>query len=441
MGISTLFLVACEAPKEIGLPPEVIAEVKLIDTFTVKTSTVLLDSVRTSNALQLLAGAYNDPIFGQVSTQPYFELGGILNLNADGNTKTYVYDSLTLNIAYNYLYGDTLQPFELHLHRLRDTIQSNKTYYNNSTISFDPTPIATVRTRPAPSTNPTVRFKLPNSFGRQIFDLSGKPEASSANLFVQNIKGFTIVPKTPNGMVIGINTINISLNLYVRATDDTIPLRRSFPLIRRFNTTKANRQATALASIQPLTPLTPAQANGLVYVQDAVGIVTKIEFPFLSKMLRENPVAVNRAELTITPEQPRNIGGIFGLPPGMVMAETDRTNRLLRSRGGTELLLPEDGTTFQNFILPQVAIYDSRFRNYNFVLTTYLQAIATGFKRTEGLLLMPASSFETLRSLSNPPNIRPLSLYAPYLNHRIDRMTINPTRDNIKLMVFYTVVR
>lgn len=441
--ILVVTLTSCEAPKEIGLPPEVIAEVLFTDTLTVKTSTVLLDSVRTSNAQQLLVGKYRDPIFGTVSAQPFFEMGGALNLNlnSDGtsNTNTYAFDSLTLDVAYSYLYGDTLQPFELNLHRLTDTLITNKTYYNNSAISYDPTPIAKVKVIPLPSTNNKLQFKLPNSFGKQIFDLSGKPEASTAAKFIQTVKGFTLVPSANNSMVIGFSPSSTGtlLNMYLHNTADTIALVRTFYVSKRFNQVKADRQGTALSQIQPLKPLSAIQTGGLNYVQDALGVVTKVEFPHLSKLFKDGNVAINRAELNIVPEQPKHIGGLYGLPSGLTMAETDGTHRLLRSTGDTELLLPIDGATFQSYVLPQVVSYSSKFRNYNFVLTTYLQAISIGFKKSTGLLLMPVSFAETIQSYAN--GSQPLSSYYPFMNNRVDRLTINPTRDNVKLMLFYTV--
>lgn len=443
--ILSITLTSCEAPKEIGLPPEVIAEVLFTDTLTVKTSTVLLDSVRTSNAQQLLTGKYRDPIFGTVTAQPFFEMGGALNLNlnSDGttNTNVYAYDSLILDVAYSYLYGDTLQPFELNLHRLTDTLITGKTYYNNSTIAYDPTPIAKVKITPIPSINNSIKFKLPNTLGKQIFDLSGKPEASTAAKFIQTIKGFTLVPSANNGMVVGFSPSNrgITLNLYLHNTADTIALVRSFTVSKRFNQVKADRQGTALSQIQPLKPLSAAQTGGLNYVQDALGVVTKIEFPHLSALFKGGNVAINRAELNIVPESPKHIGGIYGLPSGLTMAETDETNKVLRSKGDTELLLPVDGATFQNYVLPQVVSYSSKFRNYNFVLTTYLQAVSIGFKKSTGLLLMPVSSAETIQSYAN--NSQPLTSYYPFMNHKLDRLTINPTRDNVKLMLFYTVTR
>ncbi|WP_428665118.1 DUF4270 family protein [Runella sp.] len=434
-------LASCEAPKEIGLPPEVIAEVQFTDTLTVRTSTVLMDSVRTSNTQQLLVGRYRDPIFGRVSGQPFFEMGRILNLNADGSTNTYVVDSLNLDVAYSYLYGDTLQPFEIGLHRLTDTLRTGKTYYNNSSIPYEASPLATVKFNPAPSTNNTFQFKLSKTLGQQILDLSGKTEVSTALKFAQMLKGFTLVPSAGNGMMMGFSpgTSGISLNLYYHITNDTIAYIFQVPILKRFNQMQADRQGTALSSIQPLKPLSAAQTGGLNYVQDALGVVTKVEFPYLSKLFGDGRVAINRAELNIVPNQPQHVGGLFGLPSALTMAETDETNRLLRSKGDTELLLPVDGATFQSYVLPQIVPYTSKFRNYNFVLTTYLQAVSIGFKKSTGLLLLPASQGPTLQTYVT--NNQALTSFYPFLGNKVDRLTINPTKENVKLRIFYTLIK
>ncbi len=434
-------LAACEAPKEIGLPPEVIAEVQFTDTVTVRTSTVLLDSVRTSNTQQLLVGKYRDPLFGQVSAQPFFEMGRILNLNADGSTNTYVLDSLQMDVAYAYLYGDTLKPFEINLHRLRDTLTASKTYYNNSSVPYESAPVSSVKFNPTPSTDNTFQFKLPNTLGKEVFDLNGKPEVSTAVKFAQTLKGFTMVPSAGNGMVMGFSpsTSGITLNFYYHITNDTIAYVLQVPVLKRFNQMQVDRQGTPLSLIQPLKPLTPAQTGGLNYVQDALGIVTKIEFPYLSKLFTDGRVAINRAELNIVPNQPQHLGGLYGLPTGLTMVETDETNRVLRTKGDTELLLPVDGATFQSYVLPQISPYASKFRNYNFVLTTYLQALSIGFKKSTGLLLMPFSSASTVQSYVT--NGQALTSYYPFLNNKVDRLTINPTSENVKLRIFYTVTK
>jgi Domain of unknown function (DUF4270) len=149
-GLFTIVLIgllnACEVPKEIGLPPGALVDMKYVDTLTVKASTVLLDSIRTVAATQMLVGSYQDPQFGKISSQCFFEFSPP---SFDFSTeKTYQYDSVAIQMSYSYLYGDTLQPFEMNIHRLVDTLAKNKTYYNYDKVAYDPKPYSNVKFTP-----------------------------------------------------------------------------------------------------------------------------------------------------------------------------------------------------------------------------------------------------------------------------------------------------
>ena len=67
-------VLACEEPKEIGLPPTTPVDIAYSDTLQAFRSTVLLDSVRTYNTSQLLLGSYTDPTFGKVKASSYVQL-------------------------------------------------------------------------------------------------------------------------------------------------------------------------------------------------------------------------------------------------------------------------------------------------------------------------------------------------------------------------------
>jgi len=440
-----LALISCEAPKEIGLPPEVIADVKFVDTLTVRTSTVLLDSVRTSSTQRMLLGAYTDPVFGKVMAQPYMEFTSTLNLNlnSDGttNTNVYAYDSITVSMSYNYYYGDTLKPFQMAIHRMTDTLLTSKMYYNNNTMPYSSTPLASKTFYLTPRTSSLMTVKLPDSFGQEIFALNAKPEASTIAKFVQTVKGLTFVPASSNGTVIGFSPLSsgITLNLFYHNTADTIALVKTFFINKRFNHVEADRKGTALSKIQPLKPLASTETGGMTYIQDALGIVTKLEFPYLQELFKKQGIAINRAELMIYPTWPEGANTTYSLPIGLGLAETDNSNRFLRTVGDAELFVPLDATTFQSYILPQVVSYSTKFRYYNFVLTTYLQALAVGFKKNPALLLTPVSNAGDVQSYSNSGQA--LGKYYPLLNNKVDRMTITPTKDNIKLLLFYTTAQ
>ena len=433
-------LIACEAPKEIGLPPEINAAIVYTDTITVKTSTVLLDSVRTSGALRLLAGNYQDPLFGRISARTFFDIGGPLSFEG----KTYEYDSVAITMSYGYFYGDTLQPFEFGLHQLTDSLQANKTYYNISSTNFQAAPLATSRFTPSPFSTNSVRIRLPNTYGKAIFDAAAKGELVNAVDFRNKFKGFAIVPKATNAAVIGFVPASIVLQLYIHETGATIALASAFSLLssRRFNQVLANRQASPISALRPLQPVAAAQTGGVNYVQDALGVVTKIEFPTLARLLANTDkkrIAINRAELTIVPNLPVNGGQFLQIPTALAMIETDESNRILRTKNDVELFLPDDSQTYSSFVYPQVVPYDTKFRHYNFILTTYLQAISTGFKKSKGLLLTPINYLQWVALINSNTGI-PARL-TPYLGSEVNRLTITPTRENLKLQLFYTVIQ
>lgn len=74
LGLATL-LFACENPKNIGLElqqPQGLVGVVFTDTVTLKTSTVFVDSINTTNSAFLLVGQCNDPQMGQLKARSYF---------------------------------------------------------------------------------------------------------------------------------------------------------------------------------------------------------------------------------------------------------------------------------------------------------------------------------------------------------------------------------
>jgi Domain of unknown function (DUF4270) len=428
-----VLLTACELPREIGLPTGDLVGVNYTDTLTVRASTVLLDSIRTSGATQMLVGSYTDPLFGKISSRAFVEFSpGSFNFSQD---KVYQYDSVGVVMSYssNGYYGDTLQPFEMSLHRLTDTLVTGKTYYNYNTTRYDPSVFAKFNFTPQSSNN-TLSSRLPDDFGRQIFGLMfGSSRATNPSAFVREMKGFALIPSPKNKAIAGFPSESIQVILFFHENGSAGGIAYPLPLVtRRYNNIIADRKGTNIASLQPLKGISPQQLNGLTYIQDAVGVVTKLEIPYLSNLQKNGRIAINRAELAITPEP---IEGYFPYPSGLVLAETDETNQVLRGKSDLELLVGNDGTTYSSSLSPQLVTYNSLYKNYNFVLTTYLQSIISGFKKTKGMMLLPVN-YEKWVSVQGGP-----TKFSPYLNTKVSRMTIKPNAKNLKLIVFYTTTK
>jgi Domain of unknown function (DUF4270) len=429
----TVLLTACELPREIGLPTGNLVDIRYTDTLTIRASTVLLDSIRTSGAAQMLVGSYTDPLFGKVSARAYAEFApAAYDFNQD---KIYQYDSVAVVMSYSSsgYYGDTLQPFEMNVHRLKDTLVTGKTYYNYNTSPYDPSVFAKFSFTPQSSSN-VLSTRLPDAFGRQIFGLMfGSGRATNPSAFVREMKGFALIPNPNNKAIAGFSSDGIQVILFFHENGGAGGIAYPLPLVsRRYNHIEADRKGTAIANLQPLKGISAQQLNGLTYIQDAVGVVTKLEIPYLSNLQKDGRIAINRAELAITPEP---IVGYHPYPSALVLAETDETNRVLRGKSDLELLVGNDGTTYSSSLSPQLVTYNSLSRNYNFVLTTYLQAIISGFKKTKGMMLLPVN-YEKWAAVQGGP-----TKFSPYLNTKVSRMTIKPNAQNMKLIVFYTTTK
>ena len=138
----------------------------VIDTCTVRMSTLLMDSVNTSSEGVAFVGKYSDDNWGQLSAASYIEYN--YQTFAPDENIIYRFDSVTLRVLPigEYL-GDTLQLCRFRLHRLKETIELNNGYlYNTSSLLYDESPFSTVAMRIHPKEGYAVEARLPDDFGQ-----------------------------------------------------------------------------------------------------------------------------------------------------------------------------------------------------------------------------------------------------------------------------------
>ncbi|TEB40657.1 DUF4270 family protein, partial [Flavobacterium circumlabens] len=103
-------------------------KVILIDTVTVEMSTINFDSLVTSGQSRILVGNYDDPIFGKVKSDGYFQLESdsysLPGAGSDTEAVNYVFDSISMILKYNnYFYGDTTKVQTFGIHRVLQKIK------------------------------------------------------------------------------------------------------------------------------------------------------------------------------------------------------------------------------------------------------------------------------------------------------------------------------
>ena len=198
-------------------------KVILIDTVTVDMSTINFDSLATSSQSRILIGNYDDPIFGKVKSDSYFQLStetyALNNSGSDTEAVNYVFDSISMILKYNnYHYGDTTKVQTFDIHRLTQKVKPNTdddSFYNNSTLSYSDESLGTISYKPRPTEKDSINIKMSSEFGAALFQKFKKREITDFDSFTEYLKGLVLVPATSNSSsVIGFSVATSKVRLY-----------------------------------------------------------------------------------------------------------------------------------------------------------------------------------------------------------------------------------
>lgn len=375
-------LTSCQDPKDIGL--ELLDEqigVHLTDTATVEASVVLLDSVKTLNPVDLLAGQYNDDLFGVVKTQPFFQLikpGNAIKTNFDGA----VCDSVVMLLEYAYAYGDTLSDQKIEVHELTEELKDSTDYYNSDQLMFDPASLGDVTFKGKNvDFGDTVKIKLDKAFGDKILNLS-EADLTDQNAFKKAIKGLTITYGGMGDAVAGFrrNSIIASVTIYFKKPDNT-QSSAVFILGSAFNRIVSDRAGKPVAGLintnDKLSTEDPLLADRC-FLEGGVGIRTILKFPYLESLkVKIGNSAINKAEIILESVDP--FDPFIPPPPALIMFESDGNDKILKN-DNFDVPIPNE-LALSNFYLLED---NSKF---TIPLTNYLKALFKGTKTNNGVIL------------------------------------------------------
>lgn len=282
------------------------SKVVMIDTLTLKMSTIMKDSVTTSGKSAMLVGNIKDHTFGTVNSASMFELTpASYSLAATTNV---VFDSIVMYLTNtDFYYGDTLKTFKLDVHPMTDRIKLNNGYlYNNSDLKYSSTSIGSAEFLPRPKTDSSyVRVKLDQSYGLNIFNLLKSKDATSQEYFLNFYKGLALVPSSENNAMLrfGINSsyqvhfskttkekVSNVVRMYyhtasVNGTEEvkyTLDLDPSTSY--QYNKIKSDFIGSDLAGLTPTTPIESKNIGNRSYLMAGIGVYTKVEIPYLKTL-------------------------------------------------------------------------------------------------------------------------------------------------------------
>jgi hypothetical protein len=331
-------------------------KVVLVDTVTVDMSTINFDSLVTSSQSRILVGSYDDPIFGKVKSNSYFQLQPntyTLNTTSGSDTETvnYVFDSIVMTLKYdNYYYGDTTKVQTFDIHRLAQKVKPNvddKSFYNNSTLSYSDESIGSISYKPRPIEKDSITIKMDDAFGSALFQKMKKREVTDFDSFIEYFNGLVIVPSTSNSSsVIGFNASTSMVRMYYSKSPKDIdeePYVVEFKitdLTKQFNSISLDKTGTLIQNL-PVSnsKLSSSLTNRQGFIQSGTGVACRIDFPNIKqlKYISEKGAIVD-AQLILKPVN-NSYSEQYPLADSLRIYVADNLNRmngyLLNSAGST----------------------------------------------------------------------------------------------------------
>ncbi len=320
----------------------------LIDTITVKSYTVMLDSVPVSQLSNpaITIGRYVDDQIGTVTANSFFRVSraesfaGKYSINPNA-----VFDSLRLFIIYNKDYaGDTTQPFTINVHRLTAPLKPNTDgyFYNHHDVPCAPELFGSATFLPSPNSNDTIWIKLDTIFGNELFNLmkSNDQKIGDNDYFQEYFRGLKLAYDNTNEAVIGFSfpldlgsTAYPAMRLYYHYTGATM-INKIFDF--KVETTNSKyfqshynqftlEDPTFNFPAQQRDKLPASQTNNSTFILSGIGIVTRFEVPYLKNLLGyKSDIRILDASIQIEPV--RNTYSDIPLPGSLSLYTTDNLN-------------------------------------------------------------------------------------------------------------------
>ena len=273
-----------------------------VDTFQISVETVRIDTPSTKNKPHLIIGKYADPDFGEIYAKAFTHLR-FYNFDTlqFGAKDTYGIDSIKFQLYPDFVLGsNTTSNLKIGIHRLAKEIDKDEDYNYLSNISYEEDPLAEFNFPFAAQTIQSITLKEGQGFEttKALFESCNN---NSQLDFVKNFKGLAFIPDSSSSTyafgIRGGNSSGLGVTVYYHlASDTTAPLSYVFGIYdnstlttARFTHLSVNGTTDLMKKFHTgeLFVLPSSQTGNIGYMNDMLGIRTRISFPGLSSFLAQ----------------------------------------------------------------------------------------------------------------------------------------------------------
>ncbi len=363
--------------------------IAVVDTYSVRMSTVIEDSIPTLRKGVLFAGQYQDEYFGQMSSHAYMELTIPETFSLDDDD---VLDSLTLKLKYSeFVFGDTLIPQTFELFRITEWMEEydDGQIYNTTSFKYDETPLGSITLKPRPGRDNYLEIRLPDTLGNEFLakKRAGDNDITSESKFIEYFNGLVLKSTTNNGAILSFDAqdTTIGMVLYThRVEAEKIESSFRFNLNTDgiyYNKIVGDRSSTFISQLTTRKEELPSSQTGKkAFMQAGVGIFTRLDFPSLTSLLeKDRKFVLAKAELILRPV--RGSYDDINLPSELVLYNSDKYNSLVSE------IQSSDGSILAADLYVDEIYKENTY--YKFDVTSYISSelVDANFDVNHGLLV------------------------------------------------------
>lgn len=415
IGTLLLAFAACKkSPETIG--NNLISDSNYIIPFHTDTTEILchsyFDSVSTKNTNYALLGSMKDPIFG--NSEAGFFTQFRLSLAGQSFGESPMLDSLVLQLSLSNYYGDTNVLQTVRVYELTDTLSSNSSYYNHSSVDYLDLDLANgYQFRPRPKTamnivggdtinHAIIRIPLSATLGEYLMNLD-TVAYTQPDYFKENFKGLFVIcdPVSQPGAITSVTLTDNSYTLlqlyYHNAETPDKAMRYDFYVTSSdtyFNHIDHDYTQGSPEFVDQLVNGNTAVGQQTVYAQCMGGVRTRVYMPNLehwADSLEGSHIVINEAKLVL-PVDETTVDSLFRLPSNFIL--------LGFNSDSTTYLLPDyfEGVNYFG------GTYNTNQQAVIFRISEYMQSVVSGKKENCGLSFgINGAGYNAHRMILNGP--------------------------------------
>ena len=382
---------------ESGLSEDDILNSSGVDTFALKTFSIVEDSISSKDPRFNLLGSFNDPVFGTTDASFYTQIS-LSGFSPDfGVLADVAIDSFIVSFRYGGYYGDISEHL-FEVYQIDEDLSEDSSYYEFSSLTTQATNLVPTANNegyilPEPlvqavvgqdTVSPQLRIPLDTIFARQLMQLA---ETSADNEeFIDNFKGLFF--KVNNGMqspgegnILYLESSNPASKLTVYYRENNEPKEFDFLIsasLVDFNHIEIDNSSTNVEFV-----INDTLAGQTEFYAQAFKTRAKIQFPTFDDLPKD--IVIHEATL----ELPISYFLGDGFYPSSIVSAAAR--------------FQEEND--QYFLLDNNVLYNQQSRSYIINLRPYLQSVINGQAINDGIIISPLF-FNTSaeRMIFNGPN-------------------------------------